>query len=240
MSLFSFFKVQSTNLERRIGYTFKNRSLFHQSLTHKSYAKESSSSNDNERLEFLGDSILGMILSYLLMEKNPHYNEGKLSKVRSSLVSTKGLHKIAVKIGLGRELKLGIVEKSNQGVRNPRLLASAFEALIGAMYIDGGYSKVYKVISNVFADELSSKWIDEDYKTMLQKASQRKYQEVPIYEVIDELGPSHKKSFLISATLNGEELGKGRGYSKKEAEQEAAFIALKNIRLNKKRVSETE
>lgn len=228
MTLFNFFSRPSY-LEKRIGYTFKNKSLLEQALTHKSYSKEKFLKKDNERLEFLGDSILGAILSDLLMKKYPDYDEGMLSQIRSSLVSTKGLHRIATKVGIGKDLKLGAVERGNDGTRNPRLLASAFEAVVGAIYLDQNYKKLYSVISSIFSEEINSEWVNEDYKTLLQKEVQRKYQQTPIYETIKEHGAPHKKTFLIKVTANNKELGRGKGNSKKTAEQAAAFKALQNI-----------
>lgn len=227
--IFTNFLSQPTKFEKRLGYKFKNRPLFQQAFSHKSYVTELQTGEDNERLEFLGDSILGMVLSDLLMKKYPLANEGILSKVRSSLVSTKGLYKKALELGIGKELKLSLAEKLNQGVRKPRLLASALEAIIGALYLDAGFKKTKTIVIHLFEFELSKEWIDEDYKTILQGRTQKLFQKVPFYKLNRETGPPHKKTFHISVILNNNQLGKGIGYSKKEAEQQAAFEALTDL-----------
>ena len=220
-----FFFPAPTVLEKKLNYKFKNLSLFHQALSHKSYAHLSGPMENNERLEYLGDAVLNLVLGDLLMSTYKDADEGRLSKMRSSLVSTKGLYKKSKELGLGRELKLSKAEKMNRGADNPRLLAGAFEAIVGAVYLDGGYLHVQKIIVSLFLKDLKN-WVDEDYKTILQGRSQKNFQKIPQYQMVGEQGPAHKKIFFVQVILNGKVYGQGRGSTKKEAEQSAARKTL--------------
>ena len=221
---FNFFSAP-TKLEKKIKYKFKDSSLLHQALSHKSYTHLSDSIENNERLEYLGDAVLNLALGDLLMTVHKEADEGQLSKMRSSLVSTKGLYRKARELGFGSELKLSKAEKMNRGSSNPRLLASAFEAIVGAVYLDGGYSAVKNIITSMFQKDLRN-WVDEDYKTILQGRSQKVLQQIPQYKLMGEQGPAHKKIFFVQVVLNGKIYGQGRGSTKKEAEQEAARKTL--------------
>ena len=214
-----------TKLEKTLKYTFKNPLLLSQALSHKSYAYLSKQSENNERLEYLGDAVLNLVLGDLLMRVHQEADEGRLSKMRSSLVSTKGLYKKAREFGFGRELKLSRAEKMNRGASNPRLLASAFEAIVGAVYLDGGYDSAQKIVSLMFQKDLKS-WVDEDYKTILQGRSQKVLQKIPHYKLVGEQGPAHRKVFFVQVVLSGKIYGQGQGSTKKEAEQEAARKTL--------------
>ena len=230
MKLFRFFRNWNifsypTKIEGRLRYRFKNRSLLEQALSHKSYTKFSHSNNNNERLEYLGDAVLNLVLGDLLMQFHQKSDEGELSKMRSALVSTKGLYHKSRDLNLGRDLKMSRGEKMNKGESNPRLLSSAFEAVIGAIYIDGGYSQVYQVIQRLFQKNLKT-WVDRDYKTILQGKCQKLFQTVPTYELIQERGPAHKRVFSIKVTLNNKDYGYGEGLTKKDAEQQAARKTL--------------
>ena len=173
----------------------------------------------------LGDAVLNLVLGDLLMSTHPEADEGQLSKMRSALVSTKGLYKKARELGFGPELKLSRAEKINRGASNPRLLASAFEAIVGAIYLDGGYSVVRRIVFSMFQKDLKS-WVDEDYKTILQGRSQKTLQKIPQYQLVGEQGPAHRKIFFVEVVLNGKVYGQGQGSTKKEAEQEAARKTL--------------
>ena len=222
---FKNFYLAPTALEKKLNYKFKNSSLFHQALSHKSYTHLSDKSENNERLEFLGDAVLNLVLGDILMSVHPTADEGQLSKMRSSLVSAKGLYKKALELGFGRELKLSKAEKMNRGASNPRLLASAFEAIIGAVYLDGGYNAVQKIITSMFQKDLKT-WVDEDYKSILQSRSQKILQKTPQYQLVGEQGPAHRKIFFVQVMFNGKVYGQGRGSTKKDAEQEAARKTL--------------
>ena len=225
MKWFKFF-AQSTFFERKLGYKFKNRELFLQALTHKSYVKNS---ENNERLEYLGDAVLNLVLGDILMKKYPSAQEGMLSKMRSSLVSTHGLYKQAQALNIKKELELNFGRKTINFRSNARLLAGFFEALIGAVYLDGGYSKAQKVISSIFQKKLNQDWVDQDYKTILQGKSQKLFQQIPEYKVVSEQGPSHKKNFVVQVYVQSEILGVGKGFTKKSAEQSAAESALRKF-----------
>ena len=217
-----------TKLEQRLGYKFKDRQIFEQALSHKSYAVKARGEN-NEKLEYLGDAVLGLVLGDLLMTKNPTANEGQLSKMRSALVSTKGLYKKSLELGMSRDLKTSASEKLILSSARARLLASALEALIGAIYIEGGYRKVFKVIHHIFYDNLNRDWEDQDYKTILQGKAQKRRNARLHYELVKERGPAHRKTFFVRVFLNEAVLGSGKGPTKKDAEQQAAFYALKKF-----------
>ena len=230
MKLFRIFKGLNffsypTKLEGKLRYQFKDKSLLERALSHKSYTKFSHSNTNNERLEYLGDAVLNLVLGDLLMQVHQGADEGQLSKMRSALVSTKGLYYKSKDLKLGRDLKMSRGEKMNKGESNPRLLSSAFEAVIGAIYIDGGYSQAYQVIQRLFQRNLKT-WVDKDYKTILQGKCQKIFQTTPNYELIQEQGPAHKKVFSIKVILNNKDYGYGEGLTKKDAEQEAARKTL--------------
>ncbi len=222
---FGFFSIP-TKLEKKIKYKFKNSLLLDQALSHKSYTHLSEHIENNERLEYLGDAVLNLVLGDLLMSTHQEADEGQLSKMRSSLVSTKGLYKKAQELGFGQELKLSRAEKMNRGASNPRLLASAFEAIVGAIYLDGGYDAVKKIVFTIFQKNLLKDWVDEDYKTILQGRSQKILQKIPHYQLVGEQGPAHRKTFFVQVILNSKVYGQGQGSTKKEAEQEAARKTL--------------
>ena len=224
--LFSFFSYP-TKLEKRLKYKFKNRALFETALSHKSYVAENNKGEDNEKLEYLGDAVLGLALGDLLMENNKSANEGQLSKMRSSLVSTQGLYQKALELGLGRDLKTGTAEKMNRN--KSRILASCFEALIGAIYLDQGYDSARRVICFIFQNNFNQVWEDKDYKTILQDKIQKLRSGPLNYELTKEKGPSHRKTFFVRVLWKNQVLGAGKGFTKKSAEQQAAFYGLKKI-----------
>jgi len=227
MSRILYFFLRPTYFEKKIGYKFKNRQLLKQALTHRSYRRNQT--GDNERLEYLGDSVLNLILSDLLMKKYPEAHEGTLSKIRSSLVSTKGLHKQAQSLNIIKELELRFGRKALDMRGNSRLLASFLEALMGALYLDAGYTKTKKIVTEIFEKKLNQDWEDEDYKTILQGKSQKKFKEVPTYNIIKETGFSNKKTFIVQVLIQSKILGQGKGSSKKNAEQNAAEKAIEKF-----------
>ena len=223
LKMFFWRSSPSTQLERDLGYVFKNKNLFHQAITHKSFTHNH---QNNERLEFLGDAVLSLVLGDQLMKNHPLVDEGKLSKMRSSLVSTKEFYKQAKKLEIHQELRRLFGRKAFQMKHNPRLMASFFEAIIGALYLDAGFFTAEKVIQSIFKEELNKVWVDQDYKTIFQGKSQKLFQMVPEYKVLNETGPAHKKIFSVQAILKKQILGKGKGKTKKDAEQMAAKEAL--------------
>ena len=221
------------SLYRKISYVFSNDELVEQALTHRSSVGHSKLES-NERLEFLGDSVLGLIVTEQLYKRYPDKNEGELTKAKSSIVSGSTLAYWADKIDLGTFLKLGRGEEQSGGRKRKSLLADAFEALVGAMYLDGGIEPVRDFIcSTVLVN--SEKYLDYRYrgnfKSRLLEFVQAKAWEGPDYEVIGDEGPDHDKKFIVEVSVNREPMGRGNGKSKKEAEQSAAMEALKYLNI---------
>lgn len=219
-----------TDLQNKIGYQFKNPALLNEALTHSSYANEHKSQHIkyNERLEFLGDSVLSIVVSDYIYKNCPELPEGELTKLRASLVCEKSLYEFAKKIDLGKYLILGKGERNNGGADRPSILSDAFEALIAAIYIDGGIAPASKHILNfvIPAIKNSKKKKINDYKTTLQEIIQKNPGEKLEYVLVKESGPDHNKHFVVEVHLNSNVIGKGGGRSKKEAEQQAAREAL--------------
>ncbi len=208
-----------------IGYRFKDMKLIKQALIHSSYVNEANESDvtDNERLEFLGDAVLELAVSHILMELFPDAREGELSRYRSYLVNEDSLFNVAKGIELGRYLRLGRGEELSGGRDKPSILADAFEALIGAIYLDSGFKKTRDVVSRLFSaiiDNIDS--IGKDYKTLLQEYTQNRFRVRPGYRVLEEKGPPHDRTFTVGVILNGKIISKGKGKSKKDAEQMGA------------------
>jgi len=212
--------------EYKIGYTFNNINLLLQSLTHKSLGDYYMC---NERMEFLGDSVLEVVISSFLYKEFPNYTEGQLSKLKAVVVSQSILSLCSRELGLGNFIRFGPGEMATGGSEKPSNLANALEALIAAIYLDGGLQPVQKFIINTLRDviyELDRDEMKRDYKTALQEYWQSYSQKSPVYTVVGQTGPDHDKRFEIEVRLSGEPYGKGIGKNKKEAEQKAAEKAL--------------
>ncbi|WP_300456482.1 ribonuclease III [Desulfobacula sp.] len=223
-------------LENNLGYGFNDPSLLSNALCHRSYLNENqtSCSSDNERLEFLGDAVLGLCIGQLLMERSPLKKEGELSKLRSSLVSEPTLADMARFIDLGRFIRLGKGEALSRGFDKDSILSDTFEAVIAAVYLDGGFNMVYRLTYDLFSDGLDALLTNErviDYKSMLQEFAQEQGEAPPQYVVFNETGPDHDKTFEIRLTLFGS-TSKGSGKTKKAAEQDAAKKALNRLKKN--------
>lgn len=222
-------------LENIIGYSFKDRKLLKLALTHSSYGHEvminRNVPKDNERLEFLGDAVLELVTSDFLYRLYETVPEGRLSKLRASLVCEPTLAECARSIRLNEFIFLGKGEQHNNGAERDSIISDAFEALIGAIYLDGGVEPASRFINRLVLNDIESKSLFYDAKTELQVMVQNKFQCCPDYEVIAEDGPPHNKSYLISCVINGIEYGRGSGNSKKQAQQHAAYNAI--IKLNK-------
>lgn len=219
-------------LENEIKYTFKNKELLKKALTHTSYANEKRIES-NEKLEFLGDSILEFISSKYLYSNYPNLKEGEMTKVRATVVCEKSLYKIAKKHNFSEFLYLGKSEQLTGGKNRPAILADSVEAIIAAMYLDGGLKEVEKFIINNLKEEIeiATKHVgDRDYKTVLQEKLQEHGDVKIVYEITKEEGPDHDKSFEAQVSLNGKVLAKGKGKSKKEAHMQAAKKALENMK----------
>jgi len=217
-------------LEARLAHVFVSPALLVDALTHKSHLNEnpSPSRSDNERLEFLGDAVLNLVIGHLLMERFPERREGELSLARAAIVSEAGLAQVAEELGLGEWLYLGRGEEQTGGRRKPSLLADALEAVLAAVYLDAGFQRVFEVGRSLFGARLEGLAVagTADFKTRLQEHAQGTLRETPRYQVVGERGPDHDKTFEVAILLAGRELARGEGRSKKEAEQRAAERAL--------------
>lgn len=212
--------------EEKIGYVFKDKSLLEMALTHSSYANENKLPYDNERLEFLGDSVLGFVTAEYLFEEYKNRPEGVLTKLRSAVVCEKSLFKFAEKISLGNFIFMGKGEERTGGRNRPSIVSDAFEAVIAAMYLDGGINAVKPYILSFIKEAVKKEAGFKDNKSLLQEFIQREKGNVLQYDEVGETGPDHDKVFNFAVSLNGEVIGKGQGRSKKEAEQAAAGNAL--------------
>lgn len=223
-----------SEFEQRIGYTFGSRDLLRRSLTHKSYSHEAKTENvrHNEILEFLGDSVLGFVIGDLLFQHFPHLDEGALSKMKAYLVSAPSLAAKARQYGMGEVILLGVGEEKTGGRRKDSLLANLFEAVIAGIYLDGGIAPARQLIERSFVEDIrkidQEDLLFQDYKTALQELAQGRGLQLPDYNVVDEVGPDHDKTFVVEVKL-GSLTARGEGSSKKEAQQQAAKQALREF-----------
>ena len=219
-------------LEERLGYRFRDRSLLQTALTHSSYANERTGTQSYERLEFLGDAILGLCAAKNICRLYPEMPEGEMTRLRSELVCESSLYLVAQRLGLREYLLIGRNEECNGGRDRVSILADLVEAIIAAMYLDGGMEPAEKFIEgNVLCDILAGKRPQRtDYKTQLQELLQQKGGAAPVYVIIGESGPDHNKTFAARVTLHDNMTAEGSGKSKKEAEQKAAEAALKLLK----------
>ena len=220
------------DIQRQISYTFKNEELLERALTHKSYANETRDAAHNEKMEFLGDAVLNLVISEYLMQDCLDSTEGDLSRLRASIVSEPALAEVARKIGIGTHLLLGKGEEQTGGREKNSLLANSLEALIAAIYLDTGIGNAKSFIVLFFSDLLNTACalrITHDYKTELQELCQNRLRHLPEYRIVSETGPDHRKIFEVETSIKDIAYGRGTGKSKKEAEQCAAKEALKNI-----------
>ena len=218
-------------LEKTLKYEFNNKDYLKLALTHSSYANEhkTKKADYNERLEFLGDSVLGLVVAEYLYSSFSELPEGELTKIRAGVVCEQALYYYAKQIGLGQELLLGKGEERTNGRERPSVLADAFEALVAAIYLDGGWDAVKKIILPMFERGItlaSAGKINRDYKTALQEIVQKNKQETLSYVLKGQQGPDHDKQFFVDLLLNSNAIAQGCGKSKKEAEQDAAKHAL--------------
>ena len=218
-------------LEEKTGYHFNNRELLGRAMTHSSYANENrfKGCQSNERLEFLGDSVLGMVTADYLFRAHPDLPEGDLTRTRAALVCEESLVEVARAWGLGEYLRLGKGENAGGGRRRPSIQADAVEAVLAAVYLDGGIGSARKIIQKYILDRESEKARNRDYKTALQELVQRESGQVLQYRLTGSSGPDHAKLFTVEVDLNGLTIGQGEGHSKKEAEQNAARAAIGHL-----------
>ena len=220
-------------IERKLNYTFRDKLLLANALTHSSYANENRghSCESNERLEFLGDSVLGFVVADALYRRESELPEGRMTRVRAQLVCEDSLRRVATELGLGSYIRLGRGEEHTGGRNRASILADAVEALIAAMFLDGGLEVARAFIErNILSALDKGDWLAFGYgKTELQELVQRKSGQTLSYELVSESGPDHNKTFRMRVLLNGEPIGSGEGRTKKEAEQSAARAALKEL-----------
>ena len=221
-----------SKFENIISYNFKNKQYILEALTHSSYSNENKSYAFNERLEFLGDSVLGIIISDYLFKNETELPEGELTKLRANIVCEESLSEVSKKIELGTHMLLGKGEEATGGRERVSILADAVEAVIAAIYLDGGIENARKFVltqmDEIIQDSIKGR-IFRDYKTHLQEVIQSQGETNIIYDLVEEIGPDHNKKFIMQVKLNDEVLGTGEGKSKKEAEQSAAKQALRRM-----------
>lgn len=227
---------QLETLQKQLGYSFKDPSLLVKALTHVSYDRKKTGSN-NEVLEFLGDAVLDLAVSDLLIERFPERTEGDLSRMRAALVNSAVLAEKANALDLGTMLFIGKGEERSAGRNKASILAGAFEALLGGVYQDGGYDPARRIVECYFAADIIEKTLgQQDYKTRLQEISQLLFRVPPSYRLVSESGPDHEKCFVTEISVDGKVLGTGEGKSKKQSEQEAARKALNELQKTDKAV----
>ncbi len=220
------------NLMDALGYKFQDQGRLELALCHRSFANEQRGKEHNERLEFLGDAVLDLCVGRLLMDRLPHVREGELTRLRSLAVSTTGLADCAGQIQLGRYMLLGRGERQTGGQQKASLLADTFEAVVGAVFQDGGYEVAEAMVERLLGptlDEAAAQDQDGNHKGALQQYTQARGQGAPSYVVLEERGPAHQRSFLVAALLEGEEIGRAEGNTKKAAERRAAREALERL-----------
>jgi len=220
------------SLQEKINYNFSNKEILFEAVTHSSYSNEQNLNRNYERLEFLGDAVLQLIVSEYLVKEYKNFDEGILSMYRGYFVSEDFLSQIAATLNLGSYVRLGKGEAQSGGKEKPSLLCDIFESMVAAIYIDDGYKQAKRVVLDIMVNKIDDTISNRsfvDNKTELQKLTQKKFECLPEYEVISEEGPEHDKVFTIAVAAEGDILGYGKGKSKKRAEQNAAAAALKKI-----------
>ena len=222
-------ELDFTGLENIINYTFKNKELLKEALTHKSCKGK----YNNERLEFLGDAVLDLIIGEFLYKKFPKVSEGDLSKLRASLVNEEGFEKLAKLIDLGKFIQISQAEENNNGRKKASILANAFEAIIGAIYLESGLEKPRSIAIKLVEEAYPKIDLDsifQDYKTILQEITQARFGKIPEYRVIKSTGPDHNKEFTVEVRVDDKILGIAVGKSKKQAEKKVAQIAIDTLK----------
>jgi len=222
------------SLEKTLRYEFRDKTLLEEALRHSSFVNEQTKSGmkDNERLEFLGDAVINLVVGHMLMHQYPDVREGELSRIRALLVNEARLAEVARQIRLGCYLKLGKGESQSEGRNKPSILANSLEALVAAVYLDGGFDEAFRIVQSTFSEQLIGNhraMVNPDYKSQLQELVQTQPMRLPVYSVISEHGPDHDKVFRVRLEL-GDIHTEGEGKNKKAAEQAAAGRALEILK----------
>ena len=231
----TFMSADLNELSKKLCYTFKKPEVIIQAFQHSSYVNEQTDSGlrDNERLEFLGDAVLDLAISHVLMELFQDSKEGDLSKYRATVVNERGLYQVAQALALGDYLTLGKGEEVTGGRKRPSILADTMEAVLGALYLDAGFEKTKEIIRRLFLpllEEIEAERAVNDYKSQLQEYTQEVYQTRPEYVLVGESGPPHDKTFRVALHLQGKTMAEDEGKSKKEAEQKVAKKAFECLK----------
>lgn len=225
--------AQLDELEKLIGYRFHDRELLRLSLTHRSIARAADQAMpSNERLEFLGDSVLGLVIAHQLFRRHPDLSEGDLTKQKAMLVNETTLSSVAIEIGLNQYIFVSAEEAKSGGLERPSIVSDAFESLIGAVFLDGGFAAARRLVLGTIYSRKASILADDsqrNYKGDFLEMMQARAIGMPRYEIVSETGPDHDKTFNVIVTVAGEEVGEGTGSSKKEAEQKAAAQAIRRM-----------
>jgi len=231
-------KAELTRLQKRLGIRFKNIHLLNTALSHKSYVNETDADlENNEKLEFLGDAFLGLIVSDYLYNQNLYFREGSLARIKSYVVSEPTRHRVGQQINIHVYLLIGRGEEKTGGRYRRALIGDSVEALIGAYYLDSGYKQACKLVERLFHGEIikvEKNRHEKDYKSILQEFVQKVFKIVPQYTVINTEGPDHQRKFFVNVSLKKDTYGPGVGKSKKQAEQSAAYIALTSLKRKKR------
>jgi len=230
-------EVSFSTLEEDLGYRFKDMALLREAMHHSSYVNEQHDPGlrDNERLEFLGDAVLDLVITHILMEQFPESPEGDLSRMRATIVNESQLALVAQGLNLGEFIMLGKGEAQSHGEEKTSILANAFEAVVAAVYLDGGLEAAFETIQKHFVqiiNNVGKRVGEEDFKSQLQELVQGRYKTIPRYRVVGEVGPDHDKTFDVRLTIVDVLTTSGLGKSKKAAEQAAAAVALKELQHN--------
>jgi len=226
--------AERRGLEKRLGVAFKNRAILEEALRHSSYVNENPDtvSASNERLEFLGDAVLGLIVAHELFKAHPGEDEGTLTELRTHLVRRDTLARAAERLHLGQALHLGRGEEAGGGRERPTNLANAYEAVVGAVFLDRGLATARRFVRHSLQDDFKlaqERTQSMDPKSRLQALSQARYQLTPLYRLIDAQGPEHARRFTVEAVIDGDAVGRGKGRSKQQAEKDAARQALERL-----------
>lgn len=217
-----------SDIEHVLRYKFNRTELLEKALTHRSYARKNEEPEDNERLEFLGDSVISLVVCDYLFSRFPHLREDSLSKLKSSIVSQKNLASWAQRLSLGEYVRLSDSERSSGGAGKDSIIAGCLEAIVGAIFLDGGFPCAQGFVHRLL-EETKLDALEPDSKSILQEITQSRYGTLPVYRIVSETGPAHNKIFEIVVEIEGKICGRGRGSSKKDAQKNAAEDAIRNI-----------